>query len=245
MICKNCQNEFTGNYCNQCGQSSRVRRLDFQFLMDQIWDGIFQINRGFFYTAKELTLRPGTTIRHILAGHRVQHFKSLSFLILCATIYVLVNYLLGHDTFLNDFFVGFQSGAEENEKQTSQSEIFEWIGNNQVYSYLILIPIFSIASFVAFYKSGYNYVEHLVINLYIGGIQMLIYFLFSLVVHMHSGLVTLPLLLGFAFNIWSYFQIFQNLSTTRKILLLFLTYFIYAILFTGLFTLVLLFTIEK
>ncbi len=63
MICKNCKQNFNGNFCNNCGQNSNVRKIDVKYLIDEIPNSIFQINRGFLFILKELFTRPGDSIR--------------------------------------------------------------------------------------------------------------------------------------------------------------------------------------
>ena len=92
MICKNCDHDFDGDYCNNCGQKSTVQNINFKFLIDEISNTVFQVNRGLFFTVKELFVRPGHSIREFLNGKRKQHFKPLAFVLVVSTIYVLVTY---------------------------------------------------------------------------------------------------------------------------------------------------------
>ncbi|WP_084205915.1 DUF3667 domain-containing protein [Psychroserpens mesophilus] len=222
MICKNCKQDFSGNYCSNCGQNSNVRKVDFKYLMDEIPNSIFQINRGFLFTLKELFIKPGHSIREFLEGKRKNHFKPLAFIILTSTLYVLSHYFIGNQTFIDDAITGFKSGSK-----VENNQLLNWIAKNQTYFILILVPLFSLASYLAFIKSKYNYFEHLVLNIYITGQQMFIYFLFSFIYDRDSYLVLLPLLLGMGFNFWTYIQFFNKKSTLKKVLLILLTYIIF------------------
>lgn len=33
MICKNCEQQFQGSFCNNCGQKSNVKRINFAYLL--------------------------------------------------------------------------------------------------------------------------------------------------------------------------------------------------------------------
>ena len=222
MICKNCKQDFSGNYCSNCGQNSNVRKVDFKYLIDEIPNSIFQINRGFLFTLKELFIKPGHSIREFLEGKRKNHFKPLAFIILTSTLYVLSHYFIGNQTFIDDAITGFKSGSK-----AENNQLLNWIAKNQTYFILILVPLFSLASYLAFIKSKYNYFEHLVLNIYITGQQMFIYFLFSFIYDRDSYLVLLPLLLGMGFNFWTYIQFFNKKSTLKKVLLILLTYIIF------------------
>lgn len=222
MICKNCEQNFNGNYCSNCGQKSNVRKVDFKYLLEEIPNSIFQINRGFLFTLKELFTRPGHCIREFLEGKRKNHFKPLAFIIFTSTLYVLSHYFLGNQTFIDDAISGYKSGDN-----VENSDLMNWISKNQTYVILILVPFFSLASYLAFIKSKYNYFEHLVLNIYITGQQMFIYFIFSFIFDRNSYLILLPLLLGMIFNFWTYIQFFNNKNTFKKILLILLTYLIF------------------
>ncbi|MBO3100287.1 DUF3667 domain-containing protein [Gelidibacter pelagius] len=231
MICKNCEQNINGNFCSNCGQKSKVRRVDFKYLLEEIPNSIFQINRGFLFTLKELFIRPGHCIREFLEGKRKNHFKPLAFIIFTSTLYVISHYFLGNQTFIDDAISGFKAGGK-----VENSSIIDWISKNQTYVILLLVPFFSLASYLAFLKSKYNYFEHLVLNIYITGQQMFIYFIFSFIFDRNGLLILLPLLLGMAFNFWAYFQFFSKKNTFKKVFLILLTYIIFAIIiFIGVF----------
>lgn len=234
--CQNCNEIITGNFCANCGQKSDIRKINFRYLLDEIPNSIFQVNRGFLFTVKELFTRPGHSIREFLEGKRKKHFKPLAFLFLTSSLYILLNYLIGNQTFIGDFIEGFKAVGENND-----IEIFNWISNNQTYFIFFILPFFSLASYLAFLKSKYNYFEHFVLNLYITGQQMLIYLIFSFIVDVDRDgvIILLPLLLGTSLNIWAFIQFFNKKSIFKKISLIILTYIIFIIEITlGMFILV-------
>jgi hypothetical protein len=238
MICKNCGHSFDGNFCNDCGQSATVRRIDFKFLIHEIPNSIFHFNRGLFYTVKELSTRPGHTIREFVVGKRIQNYKPISYFLVASALYVIATHLMGRNTFIADFVSGFTMDMAEQD-QSSGSEVINWIAKNQTYITLLFIPLFSFASYIAFIKTEYNYFEHLVLNLYITGQQMLIYLIFSFVITKDSILTVIPILMGMTYNIWAYFQFFDNKKNINKALLILMTYiFVIVELFVILFMIV-------
>ena len=86
-LCLNCDVQLTGNFCSNCGQSAKVHKINFHFLIHDIQHGLLHLEKGFFYTTKELFTRPGHSIREFLAGKRVNHFKPISFAIILAGVY--------------------------------------------------------------------------------------------------------------------------------------------------------------
>lgn len=230
MICKNCEQNFKGNFCMECGQRSDVKRVDFQYIANEIPDSILQINQGFFFTVKELTLRPGRSIQNFLTGKRKAYYKPIAFFLVTATTYFLLAYLLGKDTIIDDFISGVTNSMKDNNK-TSGIAVLEWISKNQSYFILLLIPVFSFASYLAFVRSQFNYFEHVVINLYITGYQMIIYLIFGFLFASESILSVSAVLFGFIYNFWAFSQLFCEKKNLKRFLLIVLIYINFFVLF--------------
>lgn len=233
MICKNCENNFNGKFCNNCGQSSNVGKIDFKYLIYEIPNSIFQLNRGFLFTIKELFTRPGHSIRHFLNGKRKQYFKPLAFVFLASTLYVISTYWLEKNTILSEFISGVTIALNnDNTTELLSTKFLNWLANNHAYATLILLPFFSLASYLAFIKSKYNYFEHLVLNFYITGQQMIIYLIFSFVLLEDNYLQFIPIILGVLFTFWTFYQFFETKKFYTKILLTLITYIYFLIQIT-------------
>ena len=227
MNCKNCENIFEGKFCNNCGQKSSVKRIDFQFLLNEIPNTIFQVNRGFFFTVKELALRPGRSISAFLEGKRIHHYKPLAFLLVTTTLYVLVTFLFGKISFTNDIISGVKEGFVESSRAVENLNALEWIANHEAYFLMMIIPIYSLSTYLVFIKSRYNYFEHLVINFFISGQQMLLY---AVLVPFHDefGFVELiSFLVGIAYNLWVFKQMFKEKKWYVYILLICFSYLVF------------------
>ena len=82
ITCKNCNNHYEGNYCNNCSQSAKTYRITWLELAHHLPHSIFHFDKGLLYSINELILRPGYTIRDFIAGKRIYHFNPLLFLVL-------------------------------------------------------------------------------------------------------------------------------------------------------------------
>jgi len=229
MICKNCENNFSGNFCNYCGQKSTIERINFKFLINEIPNSIFQLNRGFLFTIKELFIRPGHTIREFLSGKRIRHYKPIAFLLITSTIYVVTAYLMDRNTFYDDMIAGYIDGVNDS-NHNHDIKFLDWLSKYQAYIPLLILPIFSTSTYIAFSKSKYNYFEHLVINFYITGQQMVIYWILGFIFFKENILLITPLIIGLIYNFWSFSQLFDNKRTNKKIGLMILSYLIFIIL---------------
>lgn len=88
-ICKGCANEFTGSYCNLCGQKA-IGRFSLRYLLNLLNDDLFEVNRGLLLTFKELTLRPGKMIRSYLDGDTKKYFSPVKYLFTAAALIYIV-----------------------------------------------------------------------------------------------------------------------------------------------------------
>jgi hypothetical protein len=238
MNCKNCGNDIVGRYCHHCGQKADVGRLNFSYLIKETTTSIFQLNTGFFYTAIQLLIAPGKSIKEYLEGKRKKYFKPVSYLFILSTVYFLVTMAIDERTWMGDFVSGWNEGSRENDTETQQ--ILIWFSQNYAYATLFLVPIFSVGSFLAFLRFKKNYIEHIVINAYVTGQQSIIYSLFAI-----AGLIVENKLLGVAsfalstsYNFFVYYRFFNEGNRAINILRSLFAYVIYLILSLALFILV-------
>jgi len=229
MTCKNCGNITVSNYCSECGQSTNVDRINFKNLLLELPNNIFQIDKGLFFTLKELSTRPGHSIREYLLGKRKNHFKPIAYLLILSTIYFLVTRFSVGGTFINDVIEGYVTGANGNEKSQRQIEILKLLSDNYAYTILFLLPVYSLASYLAFRRSEYNYFEHIVLNSYITGHQAILYSVAALLcgIVATEDVVMIPaLILSVSFAIWTMLQFFNKRSRVKVFFLAILTYII-------------------
>lgn len=154
--CKNCAYEITLNFCPSCGQK-KAKRIDGKYVKDEIQYTVLHTNKGFFYTCKQLLIRPGHATREFVEGNRVNHYKPLALVFLLAGISAFLSH------WVIDFHTVYQSSLEA--KQAAQAtKIAE--GMMKYYSFILvsLIPVLSFFTWLIFKKWGYNYFEHIVIN---------------------------------------------------------------------------------
>lgn len=235
MICKNCGQNFNGNFCNNCGQNANVGKVDIKYLLKEIPNSIFQVNGGVFFTIKELFTRPGNSIREFLDGKRKKHFKPLAFVLLISTLYVLTTYLTDKYTFLGDGISGIADSLNSKETESSiMIKILNWFAQNHAYATLLILPFFSLASYLTFIKSKYNYFEHLILNFYINGQQMVIYLIFTILFFVFKiegyFIDIIPFTIAILYLFWVFIQFFTNGKVFQKTLLTMLTYILYLVL---------------
>ncbi len=223
--CKNCNTQFEGNFCNQCGQSAKTHPMNFHFVLHDIQHGLLHFDKGVPYTLKALATRPGHAIRNYIEGKRVNFFKPISLVILLASFYAVLS------LYFDVRFKGLELSTDP--KQIAyQAQISNWINAHYVSFMLLTLPLWTIGSYISFLKQKYNYVEHFILNAYVLCqslvIQLLLFpisFYYKDTPH-QSLVVSLSSLLHILVAIWTYSQFFNKLPKIKSILYSILAYVI-------------------
>lgn len=229
MICKNCNHPVSNKYCENCGQKVRTEQLTYAYIMKDLNESFFSLNKGFFHTFRELTCRPAQCIREFLAGKRRNHYKPISYLILCASIYFLFTKLTNQNTWLAAFLGDFTTGFEESSSVDLPAAI-HWFAQNYAYATLLLIPLFALLTRLFFRKDSYNYIEHIALNSYIAGHQSVIYIFFAvsnLVLNTEIEIQVLSIGTSLAYCTWVLSSLFKSRSTKHNIIRVIGVYLLY------------------
>lgn len=179
VVCKNCDNSYHGNFCNMCGQSAHTHAINWHYVVHDVQHGVFHVDKGILYTLKELVLRPGQTIRHFIKGKRVDYFKPSALVFILATLYGF----LYHYFDINEMFI---QGTNK-ESQAMQQSMQQWVTSHYALVILATIPFYALGSFIFFRKSGYNFIEHLVVNLYLGALKLALQIVLFPFLYMSQG----------------------------------------------------------
>jgi hypothetical protein len=228
--CKNCNHHFKGNFCSNCGQTAKTHEISLPFLWHDIQHGLLHFDKGALFTIKELCTRPGYSIREFIEGKRVQHFKPISFILILAGIYgFLINY------FNITPFLKF-SDEGETIKNIGIDKVMAWIGSHYALTTLLLLPFTSLATYWAFRKEKYNFVQHIVINSFLSGLRIAIRLPFFILLFLldkenKMQLLNIPDIAGVGFTVWALFQFFDQIPAKKRIWKIILSYIYLGLLF--------------
>lgn len=136
-ICRHCGKTIHENFCASCGHPATLKRIDGQYVSREIQHTL-HLERGYFFTVRELFIRPGLSIREYLAENRTRHIKPITFLIVTSLIYTLLNSLLNIESQYIEFDTG-QDEADPNH-QSSLIAIFQWVQNHYGYANILMGP---------------------------------------------------------------------------------------------------------
>lgn len=92
--CRNCGSACTSNFCPDCGQSVREKRLENTTFFLGLLSGLSRINQGFLYTAWQLLIHPWKVIRDYIQCRRVRYVAPVSMLIVVCFISAFISGLM-------------------------------------------------------------------------------------------------------------------------------------------------------
>jgi Protein of unknown function (DUF3667) len=216
-VCPSCSRMINTRFCHECGAEAVVKRIDGKYIFQETKAVLLNFERGFFYTVKELAVRPGYLVTQFLSGDRRKLYKPISFVVISSILYTLVSHYLEYQ-------------IVSAKKDDNVSVIFLWITENYAYSNLIEILFLAITLNWFFKKKGYNYYENIIALCYFTGFSMLIGIVFVI----FDSLVKTPMidvifpLIAIAYTIYALAHFYKQHSflTYLKLLVAYLSGFL-------------------
>lgn len=224
-LCKNCEHTFQGNFCSNCGQKTNTVRLNWYFVVDELKYTFLHINKGLLYSCKQLLIRPGDTVREFLEGKRVKHYKPILLIVVLTGVSGLLMHFLPMEELLNESVkLSNDSNIERSKFVKSMTKFMDWFTKNYAFFELGMVPVFSLCSWLAFKKYGYNYIENIIINCFASAQRLLAGILFfpleylTLHTSFFSTVASLSTIVGYGMTGWLYFQLYKKLEAGSVVL---------------------------
>ena len=201
MNCKNCNNEVHLNYCSNCEQPVKLKRINAYYILHEI-EHILHFERGILYTIKELTLNPGKSIKTYITENRSKLVKPIIFIIVTSLIYTFCN----HYFHFEDGYINYHD-----EKSSAIKDIFKWIQSHYGYANIIIGVFISFWAKLFFRKYEFNFFEILILLCFVTGISMLIYSVFGILQYFtHYNLMQVSSVVGLLYIVWAMGQFFDK-----------------------------------
>lgn len=177
--CLNCATLLTADdqYCPTCGQKTHTHRLSMSHIWHDLTHAITHTDKGFFYTIKELTLRPGMVAKEYIKGKRKKYFNPFSFLVIILGIYIISNGIFKPIIKSMEYSRPKISTAARSEAAKKKYEgimrrsknYVEFINNKINIVLFISTPFIAFILWLLYKRKGLNYAEHLATVAYING----------------------------------------------------------------------------
>ena len=90
-VCRNCENSFSGVYCNHCGQKFDVPQFTFKHIFEETLHAFTHADKSFIAFIKKLIVNPGNLAwEFIVERKRKKYFNPFTFFILITAINAFV-----------------------------------------------------------------------------------------------------------------------------------------------------------
>lgn len=199
--CGNCDSAITGNYCQNCGQPVKLKRIDAHYIIHEV-EHILHFEKGILFTVRELLIRPGQNVKDFLHNNRSRLVKPIIFLIVTSLIYSLAS----HFFHVEDGYVKM-----EDAKKSTSAIIFKWIQDHYGYSNILMGIFIAWWTKLFFRKQGYNIYEILILLCFAMGMGMLIFAVFAATQGLtHVKVMQVGGYVGVAYCAWAIGQFFDG-----------------------------------
>ena len=203
--CRFCETTITSNFCENCGAAQKIQRINATYVINQISD-VLNFEKGFLYTLRELTIRPGAAVKSFINEDRNRLVKPIVFIIVCSLIYSLANQVFGFE----DGYVGYSF-----ETKSTTTILFQWVSQNYGYANILMGVLIAWCIKLFFRKSNYNFFEILILLCFTMGVGMLLFAVFGII----DSLISYPIIdkgffIGVLYIIWA----IANFFGKRKLL---------------------------
>ena len=158
MKCSACSNEIRENFCSNCGQYYKDKRINLSTFLGDLFGSIFSLEKSFFRNIKIGLTQPKTLVLNYWNGFRKFYYSPGKFLTI-ASIFLAIHYSIA-----NDFL-----GLIVTSNISSQFVIL-----------LVNILLLTFSSFILYIQFKKNFFEHLVLNIYNVSLWIIVFFPISL-----------------------------------------------------------------
>lgn len=194
MTPSNCLNcgaalDHSDKFCPACGQSAHTHRLSIGHLLHEVVHFFTHADKGIFTLIWQLILHPGKVAREYVAGKRKAYFSPLSFFLIVLGLYVFAFTVIRPfqaDTAISNSYIESLKKlpptaankhavviAERRMKAVNFTSKYANVLN------MVFVPVVALIFYLCYFRSRFNYTEHLVANMYAAGINALV---FSLII---------------------------------------------------------------
>jgi len=236
----------------------------------QIWKNfliVINFERGLFFTIKGLIIAPKNTIDNYLYKTRTQYVNPLRFLVFTTAIFTLLSYYMyqsGNYVTSVEFGEGVIAGMNHSKntndpakiddatksitaqdtisdkKKKKINSVLDNVSSSMDKFTFLMIPIISAFTFLFFRKTGYNYVENLVINSFLTSVLNVfgIIMLIPIILYTTIGTIVLPVVsIGFNYyffvkvytvhNFWEHIKVIFSIIFSYTFLIFFMVLYMY------------------
>lgn len=207
MICKNCGTEGSGRFCANCGQKLDTQPFTLRRILQTALASITEIDKGFLYNLKYLTIDFRDTVLGYLDGKRIRVYNPMSYVLIGLTLLLLAD----------DYF-GATINVETIEWNVNETDYYgfgfqygKFASGNIKYIWLLGILCWAIPAAIFYRKRKFT--EHLIIQAFVIGHACFLTTLFYPIMDLQMPFN--PVLLGMmlVLNAWVFWKMDRELNS--------------------------------
>lgn len=191
IICKNCGNQFAGNYCNHCGEKVYTDHdKTFAHFLEEGFHFLTHFDNKFFKSWWLAMTKPGFISTRISAGVRKPYFKPFSLFLVGVLLYLLFPFFPGLNIPLkfhrNEKYAAISRPMIEKKMRSKNLTLEELAVKFDAKSpkfakvlLLVIIPLSAFALQLLFFGSRKYYFDHLTLSAEIN--TFFLYFVFFII----------------------------------------------------------------
>ncbi|MEO5946369.1 MAG: DUF3667 domain-containing protein [Chitinophagaceae bacterium] len=191
LTCKNCGNQFAGNYCNTCGEKVyHEEHKKISHLFEEVVHFVTHVEGSLFRTIKTVFTNPGKFSLDYCNGIRKKYFKPVSFFFLFVVLYLLFPRFLGLNMKL-DTYVAKEYGftrlaiplvkAKMKAREVTYPELAKHYDSKSAsvskIGIFLLIPLAACLVLFLFFFTKKHFFDHFIISLELSSLFIAIHFI--------------------------------------------------------------------
>jgi hypothetical protein len=212
--CLNCSTPAILNFCPNCGQKTSTHRYSIKhFVAHDFVHGVWHVEKGMFFTIKELFTRPGHSVREYIEGKRVNHYSFVNLILMIVALSAL---LLPYSHIS-------MADLTSNEAREMTGSLEKFMAEHPKLVVIITVPLYSVFSFAWFRRARLNFSEHLVLNSYRIIPELIVGLLLTALTAIYTDTKVLTqayfvvsLVFSLVYPTWFYHQFFSTYKYTKK-----------------------------
>ncbi|MEO7394541.1 MAG: DUF3667 domain-containing protein [Chitinophagaceae bacterium] len=191
LICKNCGNEFAGNYCNACGEKVyNEEHKKISHLVEEVIHFVTHFEGSLFRTIKTVFTSPGKFSLDYCNGIRKKYFKPVSFFFVFVVLYLLFPRYHGLNMKLESYvdkqygFTGVSvplAKGKMKSRQVTFPELAKHYNSKSAsvskIGLFLIIPLAACLILFLFFSTKKSFFDHFIISLELSSLFIAIHFL--------------------------------------------------------------------
>ncbi|MEN0047064.1 MAG: DUF3667 domain-containing protein [Bacteroidota bacterium] len=214
LLCKNCGHESNENFCSHCGQKRIGERWELKQLLRSAFTTLFNIEKGFFYTFRELFFHPGKVVHEYLGGRTIPYTNPFRYVVIAIAISVFLMLSLGVWEFQVDYIIEGYKKFEVIDSEQGEADMranMKGVTRFMNIMPLLLLPFIAFAARLFLGKKRLHYAEYFIMVAYLTAQSTLYGILLTISVYLYPPLVTSMFVIGVLIATVVYGQAFREL----------------------------------